>query len=132
MSYEEKELIDLAHLVRDFILLNGIEYCKDITFEQMVFILKASSQLHNENEIIRWEPNRKPLLTIELQDESSVPVVTYKGEKIMLKKNIQFDWETGTDTDMGGLEYVIEYHETGNEKPTVNRIERRVGENALY
>ncbi|GGP17221.1 hypothetical protein [Oceanobacillus neutriphilus] len=74
----------------------------------------------------------EPLLTIELEDESSVPKVIYKGEEVKYKKNIQFEWETGTATDMGGLEYVIEYQETGNEQPTVNRIERRVGENALY
>lgn len=110
MSYEEKELIDLAHLVRDFILLNGIEYCKDITFEQMVFILKASSQLHNENEIIRWEPNRKPLLTIELEDMNSVPVVKYKGEELGHKTYVKFDWERKTDKSFGGVEFDIEHH----------------------
>lgn len=65
------------------------------------------------------------LLVIELQDESSVPKVFYKGEEVKYKRNIYFDWNTDTDID-GGLTYAIEHVEIGNAQPTVNRIERRV------
>ncbi|WP_440894959.1 hypothetical protein ACS127_10320 [Amphibacillus sp. Q70] len=68
---------------------------------------------------------QQPLLTIELQDESSVPTVIYKGEEVKYKRNIRFDWETDTDQP-GGLSYTIEHVETGNEVPTINKIERRV------
>ncbi|MDY0396793.1 hypothetical protein ACFSMW_14710 [Virgibacillus halophilus] len=66
-----------------------------------------------------------PLLTIELQDETSAPKVFYKGEEIHLKTNVTFDWETDTDT-FGGLSYAIEHYVKENGCPTRNRIERRV------
>lgn len=68
--------------------------------------------------------NKMPLLTIELQDETSVPKVIYKGEEITGKVNVSFDWDTDT-LDVGGTTYVIEHRETGLH-PVVNRIERRV------
>lgn len=67
---------------------------------------------------------QQPLLTIELQDETSVPKVFYKGEEIKCKKHVYFDWDTNTDV-LGGLSYVIEHAENNN-YPVVNRIERRV------
>lgn len=70
--------------------------------------------------------NKKDLLlVIELEDESSVPKVFYKGEKIKLKTNIFFDWDTDTDL-FGGLTYAIEHYEEGNKFPTLKRIERKV------
>lgn len=69
----------------------------------------------------------EPLLTIELQDETSVPKVFYKGEEIHLKTNIIFDWETTTaDPSEGGLTYAIEHYEHGKVPTVLNRIERRV------
>ncbi|PWA08647.1 hypothetical protein DCC39_14510 [Pueribacillus theae] len=96
---------------------------------------KEERKFYNSNE---WKEVRekylkpKPLLTIELQDENSVPKVFYKGEEVKSKKNILFDWETSTADDGGGLTYIIEHQETGNKQPTSNRIERRIREHALY
>lgn len=69
--------------------------------------------------------NNRPLLTIELQDETSVPKVFYKGNEIKWKTSVEFDWETDTSIP-GGLTYAIEYHEKNKRQPTINRIERRV------
>jgi|SRR5690625_417624 len=72
----------------------------------------------------------KPLLSIELQDETSVPKVFYKGEEVKLKTNVQFDWDTDTEY-MGGLTYAIEHYEHGMVPPVINRIERRVKGHAM-
>lgn len=64
------------------------------------------------------------LLVINLQDETSVPKVFYKGEEITNKVNVFFDWDTDTDV-YGGLSYAIEHLETGGKYPVNNRIERR-------
>lgn len=69
----------------------------------------------------------KSLLTIELEDETSVPKVIYKGEEVTKKVHVGLDWETSTESFAGGLTYSIEhfeFDEMGN--PIMNRIERRV------
>lgn len=63
-----------------------------------------------------------PLLKIELQDESSVPKVFYKGEEIIHKANVHFDWDTKDAHSLGGLTYGFEYLRSDG---TVERIERR-------
>lgn len=68
----------------------------------------------------------QPLLSITLQDESSVPKVIYKGEEIEGKQSIQLDWETSDAVSMGGLTYAIEHVERNKDYPAINRIERRV------
>lgn len=70
-------------------------------------------------------------LLISLEKEDSVPKVFYKGEEVLLMKNVSFDWETDTD-EMGGLTYAIEHHETENGYLVDNRIERRVRGYAGY
>lgn len=67
----------------------------------------------------------RPLLTIELQDETSTPKVYYQGKEISHKKNVFFDWDTDTEV-MGGLTYAIEYREVVKGYPVANLIERRV------
>lgn len=83
----------------------------------------------NKIEEIR-KRNSPPLLTIELQDESSVPKVIYKGREIKWKQNVFFDWDTSDERSPGGLSYAIEHQETGNGQVTCNRIERRVRDHA--
>lgn len=70
---------------------------------------------------INSRSKRNPLLTIELENDTSVPKVFYKGEEITNKINVQFDWETDTDIP-GGVSYAIEHVEDKG----VNRIERKV------
>ncbi|MED3650619.1 hypothetical protein [Heyndrickxia sporothermodurans] len=65
------------------------------------------------------------LLTIELESETAVPKVFYKGEEVKGKRNIFFDWDTDTDS-FGGLTYAIEYVDSQAVKPGITRIERRV------
>lgn len=52
---------------------------------------------------------KKPLLTIELDSETSVPRVFYEGKEISNKVRISFDWETRTDA-IGGTRYNIEHY----------------------
>ena len=73
---------------------------------------------------VKEKVTQKPLLTIELQDETSVPKVFYKGEEIELKQHIFFDWDTDTD-EFGGLTYAIEHIDKNKGCPVLNRIERR-------
>ena len=58
----------------------------------------------------------KPLLIIELQDETSVPRVFYQGEEITGKIRVSFDWETRTD-ELGGTMYNIDYAESKCKEP---------------
>ena len=76
--------------------------------------------------IRRTDKQEQSLLSITLQDESTAPKVIYKGEEIIGKQSIQFDWETSDAVSMGGLTYSIEHAETGKGYPATNRIERRV------
>lgn len=78
----------------------------------------------------RCQCNKQPLLTIELQDEISVPKVLYKGEEITNKVNVLFDWDTSNGLSPSGLTYAIEHIETGSKQLTSNRIERRCGDHA--
>ena len=89
-----------------------------ISFSHSSFNTVAS--MSSEDKLVQ------PLLTITLQDESSVPTVIYKGEEIEGKKSIQFDWETSDAVSMGGLTYAIEHVERNKDYPAINRIERRV------
>jgi len=68
--------------------------------------------------------SKDKLLVIELDNESSVPKVFYKGEEINEKMHISFEWDTDTEY-YGGLSYTIEHYEKGS-YPVINRIERRV------
>ncbi|WP_054859127.1 hypothetical protein [Gracilibacillus sp. JCM 18860] len=67
----------------------------------------------------------KPLLTIELQDETSVPKVFYKGKEVTHKQNVFLEWNTDTEI-MGGLTYSIEHADLDKGYPVTNRIERKV------
>ena len=67
----------------------------------------------------------KPLLLIELENESSLPKVFYKGEEINRLVHVGIDWDTETNAVMGGLTYTIE-HDENKKYPSVNRIERRI------
>ncbi|GIP63353.1 hypothetical protein J32TS6_19080 [Virgibacillus pantothenticus] len=72
------------------------------------------------------EQGDEPLLVIELENETAVPKVIYKGKEIRLKRHIYFDWTTRTgEPTEGGLTYIVEHYER-EEHPAVNRIERRV------
>lgn len=68
--------------------------------------------------------DKTPLLTIKLENENSVPEVTYKGSEVKYKKNIQFDWDTSDAFDPAGLTYVIENYWSDG---TLNKLERRKG-----
>lgn len=76
-----------------------------------------------------WTEQDKPLLTIELHNESSVPKVFYKGEEVTRKTNITFDWEQDSDT-FGGLTYAIERYISGEGVPVKERLERHANGHA--
>lgn len=59
---------------------------------------------------------KKPLLTIELEDMNSTPIVKYKGEELLYKKHVKFDWEQKTDKSFGGVEFDIKHHVSSGEQ----------------
>lgn len=71
-----------------------------------------------------------PLLTIELENESSVPKVFYKGEEVKHKANILFDWDTSDGRSPGGMTYAIDHYEEGKGQLVRNRIERSFRDHA--
>jgi len=75
---------------------------------------------------INSTPMTDQLLTIEFQEETSTPVVYYKGERIENLRELQLDWDADDNVSYGGLTYAIEYAEKGNNYPTNHRIEREV------
>lgn len=70
------------------------------------------------------------LLTIELQDESSVPKVTYKGEELEALRNVALEWVTDTDV-MGECHILVEHFSKVKGKPISNKIEHAIGQRAL-
>lgn len=77
---------------------------------------------------INARTKRKPLLTIELENESSVPRVLYKGKEIEAKTHISFDWRTKKEErdSTGGLDMRIEHYD--NEIESLHIIGRKSGE----
>lgn len=59
----------------------------------------------------------KKLLVIELENETAVPKVIYKGEEITKKVSVAFDWETETDVTKGSMNLDIEYYEPRKDGP---------------
>lgn len=97
--------------VRKKILEKNLEHCRSLTPQQVDTVIELSKE---EKEL--------SLLTIELEDENSIPKVFYKGEEITGRIHISFSWDTKDTYSQGGLSYAIENSGKDN---IVNRIERR-------
>jgi hypothetical protein len=70
----------------------------------------------------------KPLLTIELENENSVPKVFYKGEEIKNKIKVGFNWDTANDIYPRRLNICIDYVETNNVgEPVIKGIHKLFG-----
>lgn len=106
-----------------------ITYCdKDKEYEAITVCPKCNGAFADRFRYDQYKnKNKQPLLTIELQDESSVPKVFYKGEEVKYKSNVFFDWDTSDERSPGGLTYAIEHYEANG---TANRIERRIKDHA--
>lgn len=112
-------LSNKSSYIRSEIIKRNLGFCKDVTPEQMEIILSLADGYDFK------EDNKQLLHVIELENESSIPKVFYKGEEIRLKQNVYFDWDTDTD-HMGGLTYAIEHAVTDEGHAIINKIERRV------
>lgn len=71
----------------------------------------------------RKEEEKKPLLTIEVKDMQSVPVVKYKGEDITGKVEIDYHWRTSDSEIIGEHEVYIEH--CNKEQLSVEKIEQK-------
>jgi len=82
----------------------------------------------HEEEAINYKCDcKRPLLTIELEDETSVPKVIYKGEELTSKKKVKFEWETQREhAGTGGVNFWIEHFD--KETESLHIIGRRNGE----
>lgn len=70
------------------------------------------------------------LLVIELEEETSIPRVIYKGEEITRRIKVSFAWETRTD-EYGGMKYHLEFADKSVEDPNVKTIEHKTGKFTL-
>lgn len=67
------------------------------------------------------------LLTIELEDETSIPKVFYKGQEVTNRIEVKLHWKTQkVHPGTGGMEYHIEYAD--KEKQTIQVKRARNGE----
>lgn len=70
---------------------------------------------------------KQPLLTIELEDETSVPKVFYKGKELTAKTSINFEWITkGVHPGIGGLDFKVAHYD--KDIKSVRVIGRKTGE----
>lgn len=89
-------------------------------------ILRGRDQLNNS---FKQSTDNTPLLTIELQDESSVPKVIYKGEELSYKQHIHFDWKTANEESLqSGLELLIKRVVDSKGSPFIKTIEVKSGD----
>lgn len=65
---------------------------------------------------------QKPLLTIELQDENSAPIVYYKGERKKYLESVSLDWETARDHGISNLDYEVTRHVKGFKKEIIGLV----------
>ena len=73
------------------------------------------------------QPEPEPLLTIELENETVIPKIFYKGEEIESKARIQFDWKTRRAYEgTGGMKLQIEHYDKDSKSEHV--IDRKSGE----
>lgn len=63
--------------------------------------------------------NKKPLLTIELQDENSAPVVYYKGKRLKYLDQVALEWGTARVHGVSNLDYEITRHVKGFKKESI-------------
>ncbi|SHI03236.1 hypothetical protein [Virgibacillus chiguensis] len=133
------KISDKTCFIRKRILDKNIKGCKKINPEQMETIVQLAEEYEeakgtrDQIDYLRYGldlasgRDRTSLLVIELESETDVPKVIYKGKEIKLKRNVFFDWETdGAYPTEGGLTYAIEHFERHASLPTINRIERKV------
>lgn len=77
--------------------------------------------------IMSDEDKKEPLLTIELEDETSVPKVFYKGKELTAKTSINFEWITqGAHPGIGGLDFKVAHYD--KDIKSVRVIGRKTGE----
>lgn len=92
-------------------------------------VLCGRDQLKKRASQRKKEIENKPLLTIELQDESSVPKVIYRGEELSYKQHIYFNWETANkESSQSGLELLIKRVVDSEGSPFSKTIKVRSGD----
>lgn len=106
-----------AFNIRKRIIERDLEHCKSLTPEQVDTVIELSKEC-NENA-------QSTLFTIELETETSIPKVFYKGEEITGRIQINFDWITKGSRDLGGMKFNIEH---ADEKGIVHTVGRRRGD----
>ncbi|WP_339161779.1 hypothetical protein [Siminovitchia sp. FSL W7-1587] len=76
--------------------------------------------------------DKPPLLVIELENETAVPKVFYKGEEMTAKVHVGFDWETRSCEPLsGGMKLNIEHVDKKVKCPNVRQITHKVGKFAF-
>lgn len=68
--------------------------------------------------------NKKPLITIELEDMDSIPKVSFDGKDITGRCRVTFKWITRNGDGIGGAMFEIEYIDDNG---VSHNVSKRVG-----
>ncbi|GAA0434508.1 hypothetical protein GCM10008934_24940 [Virgibacillus salarius] len=78
--------------------------------EQIQFVTKEEHQSIHAGVDWATGKDKASLLVIELENETAVPKVIYKGEEITGKTRVSFEWDTREESPLiGGTRYNIEH-----------------------
>lgn len=71
----------------------------------------------DDSKLASDKQEEKPLLKIVQQDINSVPEVYYEGESLEFKREINFEWDSQTDSSYDyGASFDVEYYDKETDK----------------
>ncbi|WP_139136393.1 hypothetical protein [Oceanobacillus sp. E9] len=78
--------------------------------------LNAGEKIHcyADGKLVATAVEPTPLLTITVQDKDSIPEITYRGKNYTKLKELNIQWDTMTDKDLGGLSVLIDHFDEDN------------------
>lgn len=84
----------------------------------MELVLRKIYEMRDILKKLAKNVGRKNLIVIKVKDESSVPLVIYKGEELKGKRVVKFLWITRNGNYEGGYDIDIEhYAKSENSRP---------------
>ncbi|MCC2249090.1 hypothetical protein JUJ52_03835 [Virgibacillus sp. AGTR] len=100
--------------------------------EKIQFVTKEEHQSIHAGVDWATGKDKTSLLVIELENETAVPKVVYKGEEINGKENVHLNWETKTQEGLsGGMELKLDHYISGKSAPAKETIHLQTGKYVL-
>lgn len=89
----------------------------------MGYIEKPSMTIKPDRPVMK-KVKQKPLLTIEIENETAVPKVFYEGKEITDMVRISFSWDTKTaELGSGGTRFNVEHVDVVNDEPVQKGVD---------